>query len=259
MTRKQEDFLNRALSLLLKEHGVTTDYEQRAGRKRMDIVANVGGLRIVLEAERGFHRKSQAVKDSDARLKQGLTVAVFALCYPNEVTEENLGGATLTWTLRLKAGEPAEQWATGDAAALARAVQQAPDSLSGADIAAQKLSDALDATVKLLTANDCRSLAGALDLPATKPGTGEKGNTGEGYRVAAKRGLLVLATAMLFHHRLQGHLPVLRPVGYDGEWPPLSPAVCAEQGAVISAFQESWSGILAVDYRPVFQTGRAVP
>ena len=165
MTRKQEDFLNRALSLLLKEHGVTTDYEQRAGRKRMDIVANVGGLRIVLEAERGFHRKSQAVKDSDARLKQGLTVAVFALCYPNEVTEENLGGATLTWTLRLKAGEPAEQWATGDAAALARAVQQAPDSLSGADIAAQKLSDALDATVKLLTANDCRSLAGATYQP----------------------------------------------------------------------------------------------
>ena len=70
--------------------------------------------------------------------------------------------------------------------------------------------------MKLLTANDCRSLAGALDLPANKPGTGEKGNTGEGYRVAAKRGLLVLATAMLFHHRLQGHLPVLRPVGYDG-------------------------------------------
>ena len=257
MTNKQEDFLNRALALLLRKHGVTTDYEQRAGRKRMDIVANVDGLRIVLEAEKGLNRKAQAVKDADARLRQGLTVAVFAVCYPQGATEENLDGVTLTWTLRLKAGEPAEQWATGDAAMLARAVQQAPDSLSGADKAAQKLSDALDAAVGQLSASDRRKLAEALDLPANKPGTGEVGNTGAGYRVAAKRGLLVVATAMLFHHRLQGHFPVLRPDGYVGEWPPASPAVCAEQSAVIDAFQEAWAGILAVDYRPVFQTGRA--
>ena len=257
MTKKQEDFLNRALALLLREHGVAADYEQRAGRRRMDVVANVDGLRIVLEAETGFNRKAQAIKDADARLRQGLTVAVFALCYPNGVTEDNLSGATLTWTLRVKAGEPAEQWATGDAAMLARAVQQAPDSLSGADMAAQKLSDALDAAVGQLSADDRRNLAEALDLPANQPGTGEEDSAGAGYLVAAKRGLLVAATAMLFHHRLQGHLPVLRPAGYDGEWPPASPAVCAEQGAAIGAFQEAWRGILAVDYRPVFQTGRA--
>ena len=249
--------MNRSLALLLGKHGVATDYEQRAGRKRMDMVADVDGLRIVLEAERGFNRKAQAIKDADARLRQGLTVAVFALCYPEEVTEENLGNATLTWTLRVKPGESAEEWATGDAAMLARAVQQAPDSLSGADRAAQKLSDALDIAVGYLSANDCRDLAMVLDLPANKPGTGKKGNTGSGYRVAAKRGLLVTATAMLFHNRLQGHLPTLRPNGYDGEWPPASPVVCAEQSAVIAAFQEAWSGILAVNYRPVFQTGRA--
>ena len=257
MTNKQEDFLNRALALLLGQHGVATDYEQRAGRKRMDIVANVDGLRIVLEAERGFGRKAQAIKDADARLRQGLTVAVFALCYPHDVTEQNLGDATLTWTLRVKAGEPSERWATGDVGMLARAVQQAPDSLSGADKAAQKLSDALDAAVGQLSANDRRNLAQALDLPANKPGTGQAGNTGSGYLVAAKRGLLVAATAMLFHHRLQGHLPALRPEEYDGEWPPASPVVCAEQSATIGAFQEAWQGILAMDYRPVFQTGRA--
>ena len=257
MTRKQEDFLNRALALLLREHGVVTDYEQRAGRRRMDIVADVDGLRIVLEAETGFDRKAQAVKDADARLRQGLTVAVFALCYPKGVTEDSVGEADLTWTLRVKAGEPAEQWATGDVSMLARAVQQAPDSLSGADIAAQKLSDALDTAVSQLSFSDHRNLAEALDLPANKPGTGEEGNSRSGYLVAAKRGLLVAATAMLFHHRLQGHLPVLRPAGYDGPWPPASPASCAEQSAVIGAFQEAWEGILAVDYRPVFQTGRA--
>ena len=98
---------------------------------------------------------------------------------------------------------------------------------------------------------------GPLTCQPNKPGTGEKGNTGSGYLVAAKRGLLVVATAMLFHHRLQGHLPELQPAEYDGEWPPASPAVCAEQSAAVGAFQEAWRGILAVDYRPVFLTRRA--
>ena len=257
MTGKQEDFQNRALALLLRRQGLETDFEQRAGRKRMDIVANVDGLRIVLEAETGFHRKAQAVKDADARLRQGLTTAVFALCYPNGVTEDNLGDATLTWTLRLKPGEPHDDWTMGNVAMLAQAVQQAHNSLSGADIAAQKLSDALDKAVGQLAANDHRNLARALDLPANKPGTGEKGNTDSGYRVAAKRGLLVVATSMLFHHRLHGHLPAQWPDDFDGEWPPASAVVCAQRSAVINAYQEAWRGILTVDYRPVFQTGSA--
>ena len=110
-----------------------------------------------------------------------------------------------------------------------------------------------------LSFSDHRNLAEALDLPANKPGTGEEGNSRSGYLVAAKRGLLVAATAMLFHHRLQGHLPLLRPAGYDGPWPPASPALCAEENAghhqrIPGSLAR---GILAVDYRPVFQTGRA--
>ena len=75
MNIKQEDFTNRALALLLQEQGVAADFEQRGGRKRMDVVAEVEGLRVVLEAETGFHRKAQAVKDADARLRQRLTTA----------------------------------------------------------------------------------------------------------------------------------------------------------------------------------------
>lgn len=53
---KPEDFQNRALALLLAERDISTDFEQRAGRRRMDIVADMEGLRVVLEAETGFHR-----------------------------------------------------------------------------------------------------------------------------------------------------------------------------------------------------------
>ncbi len=74
--------------------------------------------------------------------------------------------------------------------------------------------------------------------------------------MAAKRGMLVVATAILFHHRVQPYLPTEPPDGFDGEWPPSSAPVCAEQASPISAFSEAWRGILAVDYRPVFETGR---
>ena len=53
MASKQEDFQNRTLALLLTEQGVAADFEQREGRRRMDVVAEVEGLRIVLEAETG--------------------------------------------------------------------------------------------------------------------------------------------------------------------------------------------------------------
>ena len=251
---KQEDFKNRALAHLLTERGVPADFEQRAGRRRMDVVADVEGLRVVLEAETGFHRKAQAIKDADARLRQRLTTVVFAVCYPDDVTEDNLPEATLTWTVRVKPGAPSGDWSTGGVTQLASAVQQAPRSLSGADVAAQVLSDGLDEVVQRLKTPVRRALARALDLPATKPGSGKQS---DGYFIAAKRGMLVVATAMLFHHRVQGYLPTERPDGYDGDWPPASATGCAEQSAPIDAFREAWRGILAVDYRPVFETGRA--
>ena len=151
MSSKKEDFTNRALALLLREQGINADFEQRAGRKRIDVVAQVDGLRVALEAETGHHKKAQAIKDADARLKQKLTTAVFAVCYPTGVNEENLPDAELTWTLRTKDGEPTTNWSTGRIAQLAQAVQQAPKSLSGADVAAQQLSEALDTAVTRLT------------------------------------------------------------------------------------------------------------
>ena len=251
---KQEDFQNRVLAHLLTERGVPADFEQRAGRRRLDVVAEVEGLRVVLEAETGFHRKAQAIKDADARLRQKLATVAFAVCYPADVTEDNLDGVTLTWTVRVKAGEPTAEWSLGDVTQLAQAIQQVPRSMSGADVSAQLLSNGLDEVVQRLKTPVREALARALDLPATKPGHGEYSDR---YFVAAKRGMLVVATAMLFHHRVQAYLPHEPPVGYDGSWPPASGTECLEQNATINAFREAWGGILAVDYRPIFDTGRA--
>ena len=219
----------------------------------MDVVADVDGLRVVLEAETGHHRRQQAIKDADARLRQELTNIVFAVCYPNNATTDNLVNGTLIWTVRTTPGEPNAQWSTGNPAQLSQAVRQAPQSLSGADRAAQMLSDGLDSSVQKLSSSTRLALAKALDLPATRSNTSSKE---DGYFVPAKRGMLVVSTAMLFHHRLWGHLPAGRPEGYDGQWPPATPGACANAESTIHAHSEAWRGILAVDYRPVFETGR---
>ncbi len=249
----QEEILNGRLAELLTAQDVPAKPERRERGKRMDVVTDVDGLRVVLEAETGFRRKKQAIKDADARLKQGLTTIVFALCYPDGVTTDSLADATLTWTLRTKAGVPAASWAEGGVPQLAHAVRQAPNSLADADKAAQILSDALDAAAQRLSTPARRKVAQDLDLPWTKTGSKEPG---DGYFTAAKRGMLVAATAMLFHHRVQPHLPKERPVGFDGAWPPLSAAACMEDEATLQAHREAWRAILAVDYRPVFETGR---
>ena len=252
--RKPEPFQNRALAHLLRAGGVPADYEQRRGSRQIDVVAEVDGLEVFLEAETGFERKAQAIKDADARLRQKLAVVAFAVCYPVGVTEDNLAGATLTWTLRTKPGEPSSEWSTGSVAQLAQSVQQAPHSLSGTDVAAQY---ALRRSGSGGIRSSSRPYGGRWRGTLTCRRQGPKSRQpSDRYFVAAKRGMLVVATAMLFHHRVQEHLPVLCPPSYDGPWPPASASQCAESGAPISAFREAWQGILAVDYRPVFETGR---
>ena len=237
--KKQEDFKNRALSMLLKELGVDCDYEQRIGRKRLDIVANVDGLRVILEAETGYHKRAQAIKDADARLRQKLTIAAIALCYPENVTEENMGELPLRWTLRTKAGDPAAQWSTGSVAQLAQTLRQVPNVLDDADVAARLLSDGLDSVVQRLRTPTRRALARALDLPAAKSKGGQVAN---GWFVAAKRGMLVVATAMLFHHRVQNHLPRECPDNHSRTLATRQPSGLCQQRCTHSGLQRSLAG-----------------
>lgn len=252
-TRTLENLLNGELARLLSSFDVPAEPEFSESGKRMDVVADVEGLRVVLEAETGFHRKLQAIRDADARLKQGLTIVVFAVCYPEGASVESLRDANLTWTVRTRADAPADNWAEGSVGQLVQAVRQTPASLSGADKAAQILSDGLDAAVQRLSTPMRRALARAIDLPPTKKPTGPSDDR---YFTAAKRGMLVVATAMLFHHRVEQHLPTMYPAGFDGEWPPANAAACMDSDAPLHAYREAWRGILAVDYRPVFETGR---
>lgn len=251
-----ENLLNGELADLLNDAGVPAQAEVKQGNRRLDVLADVDGLRVVLEAETGFDKQTQAIKDADARFKQRLTTLAFAVCYPAGATVDSLASSDLQWLLRTAetAGKPAPNgdWSGGSVQQLAEAVRQAPNSAADADKAAQMLSDGLDTAVQGLSTPVRMALAKRLDLPR-----GKKSATDDGYFTAAKRGMLVVAMAMLFHHRVHEHLPELQPTDHQGDWPPMSATECAvEPQGTLQRFGDAWAAILKVDYKPVFETAR---
>ena len=256
----REDTLNVELARLLREREeLDARAEAGAGRKWLDLDVNVDGMHVAIEAKLDFKKRPQARNAADSRLKNLRNVAV-ALCYPKGATEASLPGDTLTWQIRTRRSG-ADDWQTGTVAQLAAAVRAAPASIEDVDKVAQILSDGLNAAVQRLKTPTREALARTVDL---RPETAEEKKKlppeqrSGGYFIPAKRGMLVIATAILFHHRLQEHLPNRPPDSYDGDWPPLMPTQCAaEVEGTVARFRQAWEAILAVDYRPVFTTAIA--
>ena len=135
--------------------------------------------------------------------------------------------------------------------------------LGNPDHVAASLSASLDAAVSRLSETQKRLLAQRLDLPPSK-------GRGARWDKAAKRSLLVVATAVMFHARLDEHLNArpnalapLRdnrtapPAPFSGDWPPGMARDCADSPYPVSAFLDAWDLILALDYRPIFETACA--
>ena len=263
-TRTHEHTLNVWLADKLHLRGLNAQAEViQPGNRRIDVEVRVGPAVIAVEAEHGQSsaKQSDAVRDADARITQNLAQCAVAVCYPDDTTPESLAGAELMWTVRDGQGRPAD-WATGGLDGLASVIRLAPAQLGNPDYAAAALSVSLDGAIRRLTQWQKQELARALDLPPT---------TGNGKSVlrwdkAAKRALLVIATAVMFHAKLDAYLARMRPEydsrvsdseSFAGEWPPLMAHRCVESPDPLGAFRDAWNSILALDYKPIFQTARA--
>ena len=126
---------------------------------------------------------------------------------------------------------------TGDIERLVSVIRLTPAQLGDPDTTAAVLSSSLDGAVRRLSQAQKRELARALDLPQqTKDGKPVRNP----WDAPAKRALLVVATAVMFHSRLDVHLKDLRP-DYDNRtnppqpfadnWPPAMAQQCAESAA----------------------------
>lgn len=255
-----EAALNVRLAQLLKAEGVdiirTEKQQPGSAQKRFDIEAKIGTLVVAIEAE--IDNRRGALADARKRLREhelGEAVAheAVAVSYPGGLRVERFDDATvLDWAVL-----PSEQFASGRPLDLARVVRLMPEQRGDPEAVARSLDDSLTQACEEITANQMRELAEELDLPVSQTVRGKKRDT---TRAAAKRGLLAITAAAMFHSRLDDHLRALRPeidartdLPYKGRWPPDKLAVCLQQGDPVGALHDSWQMILAVDYRPIFE------
>ena len=264
-TREWESTLNIRLAAVLRGWGLDARPEViHPGNRRIDVEVHIGPALIAVEAEHGQSpgKRADAIRDAEARLEQGLAQCAVAVCYPDGTTEGSLPDTPLIWTVRDGSGS-APNWVEGNIERLAAVIRLAPAQLGNPDFTAAALSSSLDGAVLRLTETQKRLLARALDLPQqTRNGRPVRNP----WDAPAKRALLVVATAVMFHSRLDVHLKTLRPEQdnrqnppepFADDWPPLTARRCAESDAPIQNFRDSWNLILALDYKPIFQTGRA--
>ena len=266
MYQEHEQTLNVWLAGHLKNYGLDARPESmHPGNRRIDVEVRIRPLVIALEAEHGQSpaKKASAIVDADARLKQKLAQCAIAVCYPDNTTEDSLPTARLLWTVRDPAAPTpaAAEWSFGTIDQLVSVIRLAPAQLGDPDSVAAALSSSLDGAVNRLSETQKRELARKLDLP-------ERAKRGEGnlLNTAAKRALLVIVTAVMFHARLDNHRHKLRPKldnrtsppkPFDDDWPPPMAQECANAPDPVGAFADAWNLILALDYKPIFETGRA--
>ncbi len=262
-TREHEQTLNVWLAGLLRQRGLNARPEViHPGSLRIDVEVRIGPATIAVEAEHGQSaaKQAEAIRDADARLTQKLAHGAVAVCYPDDTTEESLPDAQFMWTVRDGVTDT-PNWTSGNLDRLTSVIRLTPAQLGNPDYAAAALSDSLDAAVNRLSDTQKRLLAQTLDLPPDK-GSREDAR----WNRAAKRALLVLATAVMFHSRLDSHLASMRPepdrrqnppAPFTGPWPPAMAHLCRDADDPIASFRDAWNLILALDYKPIFETGRA--
>ena len=261
-----ETTLNVELARHLREHGLNARGEVRLsgrGKGQADVLIRLPPHRVIIEAKSGqtAAKRQEAVAQCRDRLENNHCQASIAVCYPLGANEDSLPTDTLAYSM-IDAdgirGEP--EWASGVPESLAAYIRRAPAQLGNADLAAAVLGGEIEKALDHLSFEQKKALSQRLDLPASNDETDKK------YDAAAKRGMLVIASAVMFHARLDSHLAGSRPKTdartggdeeYRGDWPPASAQDCGHSRDVVGAYRKAWSAILALDYKPVFQTAVA--
>ncbi len=269
---KYESALNTWLAAALRERKLEANEESaQGGGKRLDVEIQLNQLTIALEAEQGqaANKRRSAIKDADGRLDDELADCAVAICYPDGLfSADDLARCEVLYALRThKTRPPAAktEWQQGDLDQLARVIKKIPDQLGEPDNIANALSFSLDRAVARLSESQKQDLAECLDLPAGKPLKIASDAPSSRYNQAAKRAMLVIATAAMFHTQLDKHRHEITPLWdnrfsplrtFEGDWPPPTAVQCAENDDPIGSFYEAWDLWLVVDYKPIFATAR---
>lgn len=271
-----EDNVTHRLRDLLRSKGLDVDTQVKMGQGRADLVVDHEQGKIAVECELdGPGKKRQAVKDAVKRLTPVRHVdTAFAVVYPPKCSEKSLHDGTALAVsivddyvarprrehLALDAGGPGTpadantraRWTTCTVAELADRIRNAHKDMGDPDTIVGRLRDAVDAAAGRLSQSECEAMGRSLGLGPRK----------DDWRPAARRALLIVASASMFHARLDPHLETMRPeidsrtgTRFKGAWNPEGLNACYRSEDTPSRLSDAWSLILAVDYKPIFESG----
>ena len=253
-----EPLLNSALARMLNERGIdaTPETSQPGSSRQLDVTVRLDSLVIALEGERGS--RTGALRDAQNRLDQARSDEIVvhksvAINYPNNLRETDFGAATeVEWAVL-----PSRNFASGTVDDLVAMLRRVPEDYGDPENLAQDLNATLDRAVSRLSDTQKSELARTLNLATEQTVNGRLRDRKD---AAAKRGMLVIAAAAMFHARLDQFLPDLRPdtdartgEPFDDNWPPTKLQTCTSFGDVVENLADAWDLIVALDYRPIFE------
>ena len=253
-----EPLLNSALAGMLNERGIdaTPESSQPGSSRQLDITVRLDNLVIALEGERGS--RTGALRDAQDRLDQARDDEVVvhksvAINYPANLREPDFELTTeFEWAVL-----PGRSFARGAVDDLVATLRRVPEDYGDPENLALDLNATLDRAVLRLTETQKIELARTLNLATVQT---VKGKSRDRTDAAAKRGLLVIAAAAMFHARLDQFLLDTKPdidartgEPFDGAWPPMKLQTCIGFGDAIENLADAWDLIVALDYRPIFE------
>lgn len=270
-----EDNVTRRLRDILRAKKFNVNTQVQIENGRIDLLAEFEYFRVAIECEHDRSgAKQSALRDAISRLVPVPHVHIsIALIYPPNCREETLDETSIVRTAIIDQ-QAINQHSKGlfdDVSKVANQLLKHVEwnrctieeflvildtlhqDTGNPDKLIKNLDSALSAAAQSLPENSCKTIACALNLDASDGS----------WRPAAKRSFLVIVAAAMFHARLEPHLSKMgRPAvdartnkRYAGAWPPSTLNDCNKADNVAVSLFESWSRILAVDYRPIFEAG----
>ncbi len=275
-----EGNINAKLRILFQQAGLDAKPEHMPGDgRRIDVMVQFDSYKVAVECEligtqSESAKKAEAVKDARSRLgpKPVADIAI-AVVYPKGTTESLViddvvsyavvyrNADTLSRQTRLYNNEvliPARSesvtWNKCSVRQLINIIENVGNDLGDPNVLVAKLKQALDVAVDCLSAEEVCNVAKSLDMDFEQDSS-----------PAARRAFLVVASAAMFHARLDTYLPGMKPdidarngKPYNGPWPPKTLHACFDADNTPVALLDAWNMILAVDYKPIFEAGRTV-
>ena len=272
-----EPLLNAQLAKLLVQVNLNASAEQSVASGRMDVMVKFDRHIVAIECENfGTGKQTSAIRDAIKRIDsiddEGIVrlpdahVAV-ALVYPSNVASSELDLDSQIEYVVIHPTDITEkseaqllkdlQWSSASIKSLAQNIRRLNDDLGDPDNVAQKLNSVLKNATRRLSSIQRQDIFHALNLPNDRKD--------ENFVAAAKRGLLVIASATMFHARLGPYLKDLeRKIELlpddlrEKPWPPARLEDLLHDSDIIGSLRNAWRMILSVDYGPIFETAIAV-